>query len=752
MILVYPLDSEFRETGVVIDDYESFIWTERFSDYGDFEMVIRQDTVGSSRIGIGSVIAIEESNRMMVAETAKEKPLADGGSTITYKGRSIESVLTMRVGETVHQRTWGTLLYNALKKGLLSGTYSASDKLHTMIRDENLFYPASSMPPSLDIPGADRWSQLSKLYSSANDNSPLGFRIVRNPSTKQLYYETYTGNDRSAPGKFRTNTKSLVFNNPDMLEADETVPVWVNLAQNPGFRDKQRNFYLPGSEYSVGGGATISIEDDPLSFSGKCLQITPSGGSTESVVYPMASGTPLTQLWGGSAWLGRTITVQMTVEVLRVQTGPFRANSLRGFQVFQSNTYESQGSHWKAAQAPNTVGRHTISMTFTLPSAGGAFSHFSFVLVNGSQNALDVIRLSDLVVIDGPSNPIGYFDGGYSPDPDLMPAVTLDSTEKILSTLFGAAVKGFAPVNCAFIQSGAWSGATGKVSARMINNKGAATHHAGTKSGAFSNARLAKFRQYQSEVLASPAANFGAVDMYKAGTKIVSGTAKPNTVTERIRTETSASDIDELVLRGNHTTFGGSIFWDNLVVGDSTAFVETTNDPVIFSEDLDTFVLSESHRSIDGYYNVAYVTHGDLMLSIDNGMSRAGVMRRVIHVDGSSLTEDDGPIEDQMVALGRTALEEHKGTSLIDGSVPSYSRYKYDKDYYLGDLVLVQDRLGRSVPVRVAEQIFVQDAEGFRTYPTLREETGESLGNWLSPEYNIIWNNAEPLGTWLDQP
>ena len=751
MILVYPLDSEFKETGAVIDDYESFIWTERFSEFGDFEMVIRQDTIGASRIGIGSVLSIPESNRIMVVESSKEKPLENGGSTIAYKGRSIESVLTMRVADQIYQRSWGTLLYDALKKGL-TGSYSASDKLHTMIRDENNFYPASSIAPSLDIPNADRWSQLEKLYSAANDNSPLGFRIVREPATKQLFYETYTGNDRSAPGKFRTNTKSLIFNNPDMLEADETVPVWVNLAQNPGFRDKQHNFYLPGGEMGVGGGATMTIEDDPLSVSGKCLQLEPGGGSTESVVYVMASGTPLTQLWGGSAWLGRTLTVQLTVEVMRVQTGSFRANCLRGFQVFQSNVFESQGTHWKAVQAPNTIGRHTLSMTFTFPSSGGAFSHFSFVLCNGSQNALDVVRFSDLVVIDGPSNPNGYFDGGYCPDPDLVPAVTLDTTGKVLSTLFGASVKGFAPVNCVLIQSDAWTGATGGVSARMINNKGGATHHAGTKPGSFSNARLAKVRQYQKEVLASPGAAFGAVDLYRSGSKIVTGTAKPNTVTERVRTETSVSDIDEIVLRGNHSTFGGSIFWDNLVVANSTGFVESTNDPVIFAEELDTFVLSESHRSIEGYYNVAYVTHGELMVEIDNGMSRAGVMRRVIHVDGDSLSEDHGPIPDQMIALGKTALEEHKGTSLIDGSVPSYSRYKYDTDYYLGDLVLVRDRLGRSLPARVAEQIFVQDAEGFRAYPTLREETGESLGNWLSPEYNIIWNNAEPLGTWLDQP
>ena len=76
----------------------------------------------------------------------------------------------------------------------------------------------------------------------------------------------------------------------------------------------------------------------------------------------------------------------------------------------------------------------------------------------------------------------------------------------------------------------------------------------------------------------------------------------------------------------------------------------------------------------------------------------------------------------------------------------------YDQDYSLGDLVAVEDRYGRRDVMRVVEQIFVWDAEGFRTYPTLERAPGFTPGEWASSEYSVYWTNADSLGAWYDQP
>ena len=202
---------------------------------------------------------------------------------------------------------------------------------------------------------------------------------------------------------------------------------------------------------------------------------------------------------------------------------------------------------------------------------------------------------------------------------------------------------------------------------------------------------------------------------------------------------------------GNFRDFGGSLWVGTTIISKTLADDIEKVTPVIFSEELDNFVADRSLSSDEDYKNVAYVTRGSLMLEIDDGYKRPGLERRVIHVDADSL-EDTPSMRTEMMAMGTKELASHRRVFLIDGEIPPYSRYKYDVDYSLGDIVSIVNRSGESVFARVVEQIFVSDEEGVRTYPTLREEYSITSGEWYAPQYHVRWIDAEPLGAWADQP
>ena len=81
----------------VVDDYESLIWTDRYQEYGDFEIytpvtadilnVIKQDYYLINR----------DSEHVMIVEKLLIKTDVETGNHITITGRSLESILKRRI-------------------------------------------------------------------------------------------------------------------------------------------------------------------------------------------------------------------------------------------------------------------------------------------------------------------------------------------------------------------------------------------------------------------------------------------------------------------------------------------------------------------------------------------------------------------------------------------------------------------------------------------------------------------------------
>ena len=77
----------------IFDDFQSLIWTERYSEWGDFELVAPSWLSSTSALQKGTVIGLNGSYRVMMVETIEEP----GDGTIKFTGRSLEALMDARM-------------------------------------------------------------------------------------------------------------------------------------------------------------------------------------------------------------------------------------------------------------------------------------------------------------------------------------------------------------------------------------------------------------------------------------------------------------------------------------------------------------------------------------------------------------------------------------------------------------------------------------------------------------------------------
>lgn len=200
---VYTLDALLRREEVV-DDFESLIWTERFSKLGDFQIQTRPTVAARTLFTEGTRLAMNKSLRVMEVETITDEINDDGKKVLTIKGRSIEKILMDRTAAP--SRTGGAvwnlngppatvarkIFHDICVMGILD-TNDIIDFIH-----EGLILPASTIaeppdPITLALPPKDVFTAISDIAEAWG----LGFRILRNYDLSELYFDVYTGSNRT---------------------------------------------------------------------------------------------------------------------------------------------------------------------------------------------------------------------------------------------------------------------------------------------------------------------------------------------------------------------------------------------------------------------------------------------------------------------------------------------------------------------------------------------------------------------------
>jgi hypothetical protein len=178
----------------VMDVFESVIWTERYSGYGDFEIYTKVTDDMIAVLQPGNYIFNVESGYVMVIEDRELDFTLEDGHRFLVKGRSVESLLDRRI-------IWyQTALTGDLQNGI------------ERLLNENLISPTLperamsmvSFEPSVDLEitnlTVDAQFTRTNLYESIKklcDANDLGFKMELSVNLDSFVFSLYKGADRS---------------------------------------------------------------------------------------------------------------------------------------------------------------------------------------------------------------------------------------------------------------------------------------------------------------------------------------------------------------------------------------------------------------------------------------------------------------------------------------------------------------------------------------------------------------------------
>lgn len=200
---IYVLDNQLRRIEV-FDYYKSFIWTERFSSVGEFELVIQVEPRALAYFVSGARLSIRDSLRVMEVETVEEKD-SDEGRFLTVSGRSLEKILQDRVAKYSMTNletdpNWkangkpAEIVRYIFNRICIEGALDTMDII-PFIQPGTLSLPSTLPEPSDDILLEIEPADLYSVFKQICDPYNLGFRILRNFDFSQLYFEVYAGNN-----------------------------------------------------------------------------------------------------------------------------------------------------------------------------------------------------------------------------------------------------------------------------------------------------------------------------------------------------------------------------------------------------------------------------------------------------------------------------------------------------------------------------------------------------------------------------
>lgn len=206
---VYVLDNQFRRVEV-IDQFESLIWTERFSAWGDFTLVTEANSIALNMLKPGARISITDSRRVMNVENVEVKLDQENRQMLTASGRSLEAIMADRLARDtiVGLDTKPKWAFNGLpaaiarfifKNSFTQGVPSQSDAIGRINADATL-YPVNTLPEPAErvrmefdpITVYDAVKQICDAYS-------MGFRMYIDiaSTSSQIFFDVYTGSDRT---------------------------------------------------------------------------------------------------------------------------------------------------------------------------------------------------------------------------------------------------------------------------------------------------------------------------------------------------------------------------------------------------------------------------------------------------------------------------------------------------------------------------------------------------------------------------
>lgn len=170
--------------------------------------------------------------------------------------------------------------------------------------------------------------------------------------------------------------------------------------------------------------------------------------------------------------------------------------------------------------------------------------------------------------------------------------------------------------------------------------------------------------------------------------------------------------------------------------GSDRSYDQDANPYVIFSPKYENIINSnylDSKKTLKNITLVAGEDEGTARRTRIVG-SGSALGRRELYTDArdiqSEVTDDDGTqrkLSDdeynaQLDQRGKEKLAEHTSTKTFEGQVESQQSFKFNEDFFTGDVVQIVNEYGIESKVRVTEVVRAQDTTGYEMYPNFSVE------------------------------
>ena len=188
--LVY--NTNFEAVGYV-DVFYSFIWSDRYLGYGDFELVVPATTKYLELIQQDYYLTIKESEHVMIVEEITIETNAETGNELKITGRSLESILERRI--IWGQKSLNGNFQNAIKSLLVDAIISPKigDR-----RIDNFKFKATKDKriTALTVEGQYTGDVLYDVVKALCAKENIGFKVILD-ANYNFVFSLYAGIDRS---------------------------------------------------------------------------------------------------------------------------------------------------------------------------------------------------------------------------------------------------------------------------------------------------------------------------------------------------------------------------------------------------------------------------------------------------------------------------------------------------------------------------------------------------------------------------
>lgn len=253
-----------------VEEYESIIWTERYSGWGDFTLVVKESDILSEGLRNYKFLFSSESDRVMMIESFEQSGGVSDESMMTIKGRSLEAILEQRSNEMLNvdeinmAGPVGQMCVRLVDWYLVNPT-NANDKIPNLSVESG--YPLN---PIIRVR-----AKRATIYDSVKslcDSAGLGFRI-RKTTSGLLVFGVYEGLDRTNVDSVAYRLYSEDMDNFENTKVTASISGYKNHARVIGSRTTV-DTYAPGVSINVSG------------FDRRTLVVNASDVGDENMTYP----------------------------------------------------------------------------------------------------------------------------------------------------------------------------------------------------------------------------------------------------------------------------------------------------------------------------------------------------------------------------------------------------------------------------------------------------------------------------------